>query len=179
MSTTIRPDNLRAAFDAKIAAALSQLVELREAEQPRVTPHLNPHEIVGAFLVYARGVFPIAHTFGHTQAGELQFNAWHQQWRKKLSHDDRALWEQLRDDRNRQEHGQGADLIDIEISVASDPSVTGGQRSLSGQRVEVRKCLVRFTRQPNRAASAVCDDYLRLAKRFAADFAREYRRFLP
>jgi hypothetical protein len=178
MSTTIRPDNLRAALDAKVAAALSQLAELREAEQPRVTPHLNPREIVGMFLLYARGVFPIAHTFGDAQVGELQFNAWYQQWRRKLNDADRALWEQLRNERVRQEHGPGADLIDVEISVASDPSVTVQQAS-PGPRADVRKRLVRFASQPNRAASAVCDDYLRLSKRFAADFVQEHSRFLP
>ena len=174
MSTTIRPDNLRAALDAKVAAALSQLVELREAEQPRVTPHLNLREIVGAFLLYARAVFPIAHTFGDAQAGELQFNAWYKQWRRKLNDADRALWEQLRDDRARAD-AHGADLIDVEISVAADPTITVPP----AQRTGVRKQLVRFASQPTRDASAVCDDYLRLAKRFAADFVEEYQRFLP
>ena len=80
MSTTVRPDNLRAALDAKLAAAMSQLVELREAEQPRVTLHLNPREIVGAFLQYAGRVYPIADAFGRAQAGDLQFDAWYGQW---------------------------------------------------------------------------------------------------
>ena len=77
MSTTVRPDNLKAALDAKLAAAMSQLVELREAEQPRVTPHLNPREIIGTFLLYAGRVYPIADAFGRAQAGDLQFDAWY------------------------------------------------------------------------------------------------------
>ena len=99
MSTTVRPDNLRAALDAKLAAAMSQLAELHEAEQPRVTPHLNPREIVGGFLLYACRVYPIADTFGRMQAGDLQFDAWYGQWLEKLGDADRALWKQLREER--------------------------------------------------------------------------------
>ena len=178
MSTTVRPDNLRAALAAKLAAAMSQLVELREAEQPRVTPHLNPREIVGTFLLYASGVYPIADTFGRAQAGDLQFDAWYGQWMEKLGDVDRALWKQLRDERVRQERGQGAALIEVEISVSSDPSITV-QQSVPGARADVRKKLFRFAASPDRAASDVCDDYLRLARRFADDFVRDYARFLP
>ena len=112
MSTTVRPDNLRAALDAKLAAAMSQLVELREAEQPRVTLHLNPREIVGTFLLYACRVPPIADTFGRAQAGDLQFDAWYGQWTETLGDADRALWKQLREERVRQELGQGTALIE-------------------------------------------------------------------
>jgi hypothetical protein len=178
MSTTVRPDNLRAALDAKLAAAMSQLVELREAEQPRVTLHLNPREIVDTFLMYACRIYPIADTFGRAQAGDLQFDAWYGQWIGKLGDADRALWKQLRDERARQEHGQGAALIEVEISVPSDPSITVHQ-SVPGARADVRKRIIRFAASPNRAASNVCDDYLRLAKRFAGEFVRDYARFLP
>jgi hypothetical protein len=68
-------------------------------------------------------------------------------------------------------------LIETEISVASDPSITGQQRVLG--RADVRKQIYRFAASPNRAASDVCDDYLRLARRFADDFVHDYARFLP
>ena len=178
MSTTVRPDNLRAALDAKLAAAMSQLVELREAEQPRFTPHRNPREIVGTFLLYACRVSPIADTFGRTQAGDLQFDAWYGQWIEKLGDADRALWKQLREERVRQELGLGTELIEVEIPVSSDPSITV-QQSPPGARADVRKKLLRFAAAPNRAASDVCDDFLRLARRFADDFVRDYARFLP
>ncbi len=178
MSTTVRPDNLRAALAAKLAAAMSQFVELREAEQPHVTPHLNPREIVGAFLLYASSIYPIADTFGRTQAGDLQFDAWYRQWMEKLDDVDRALWKQLRDERARQERGQGAALIEREISVSADPSITVDE-SAPGARVDVRKKLIRFAVSPDRAASDLCDEYLRLARRFADDFVRDYARFLP
>jgi hypothetical protein len=55
-------------------------------------------------------------------------------------------------------------LIETEISVASDPSITGQQRVLG--RADVRKQIYRFAASPNRAASDVCDDYLRLARNF-------------
>ena len=172
MSSTVRPDNLRAALDAKLAAAMSQLVELREAEQPRLTQHLNPREAVGAFLLYTRAIYPIVDTFGRAQAGHLQFDAWYGQWRDNLGTPDRALWTQLRDDRVRPEHGKDAALIEIEISVDTDQLPPGARR-------DVRKRLLRFAALPERPASDVCDDYLRLAKRFAADFVRDHARFLP
>ncbi len=177
-STTIRPDNLRAALDAKLAAALGRLDELREADQPRLTLHLSPREIIGAFLDYVRSIYRIADIFARGQVGELQFNAWYQQWWGNLSDTDRALWRYLRDDRVRHEHWKGTDLIELEIAVPSDPSVTAAQ-SPPGTRAEVPKQLVRFAAYPNRTASEVGDDCLRLARRFAHDFLRDYARFLP
>ncbi len=169
MSTTVRPDNLRAALDAKLAAAMSQLIDLREAEQPRVTPHLNPRELVDALLLYVCRVYPIADTFGRAQAGDLQFDAWYGQWLGKLGDADRALWQQLSDERARQEHGQGAALIEVEIVHQSVP----------GAQTDGRKRIMRFAAAPNRTLSDVCDDYLRLAKRFVGEFVRDYARFLP
>jgi hypothetical protein len=177
MSSTVRPDNLRAALDAKLAAAMSQLVELREAEQPRVTPHLSSREIVGAFLNYARGVYAIAAAFGSQQVGDLQFNSWYAQWTAKLADPDRALWKQLRDDRVPQQHAPSSALTEIEIAVAADPSVTVGQTQ-PGVRPGVRKRIVRFATAPDRAASEVCEDYLRLTKRFAGEFIRDHVRYL-
>ena len=178
MSTTIRSDNLRAALDAKLAAATSQLVDLREAEQRRVTLHLNPREIIDAFLLYACRVYPIADTFGRAQAGDLQFEAWYGQWLGRLGEADRALWQQLRDERSRQEHGHGAALIEVEIAVPADPSIAVGQ-TVPNTQTDLRKRLMRFAGAPNRAASDVCADYLRLTKRFVGEFVRDYARFLP
>jgi hypothetical protein len=177
MSATVRPDNVKAALDAKLAAALAQLGEVREMEQPRLTPHLSPREIVAAVLLYAGGVFPVASTFGKAHAGELQFDAWYGQWLAKLSDADRGLWKQLRDHRIQHEHGHGAELIDVEISVAAESSVAV-QPSSSGARPDVRKRLVRFAAHPTRAASAVCADYVRLARLFVHDFVRDHSRFL-
>lgn len=178
MSTTVRPDNLRAALDAKLAAAMSELIALREAEEPRATPHLSPREIVAAFLRYACRVHPIAETFGRAQAGDLQFESWYEQWTRGLGDADRALWARLREERVREELGLGDALIETEVAVPSDPSLTA-QQAAPGARAEVRKRLVRFAAAADRAASDVCADYLRLAKRFAADFVRDYARFLP
>ena len=177
MSSTVRPDNLKAALDAKIAAAMSQLVELREAEQSRVTLHLNPREIIGTFLQYAGRVHPIADAFGREQAGDLQFDAWYAQWLEQLGDSDRALWKQLREERVRQELGLETALIEVEISVPSNPSITV-QQSVPGAQAEIPKRLFRFAASPNRAASEVCYDYVRLARRFAHDFVRDYARFL-
>jgi len=178
MSSTVRPDNLRAALDAKLAAAMSQLAELREAEQPHVTPHLSSREILSTFLGYARGIYSIAAAFGTQQIGDLQFNSWYAQWTAKLSDPDRALWKQLRDDRTPYQHASSSALTELEIAVAADPSVTVDQ-TLPGTRAGVRKRIVRFATAPERAASEVCEDYLRLAKRFAGEFIRDHVRYLP
>jgi len=177
MSSTLRPGNLRAALDAKLAAAMSQLAELQEADQPRVTPHLNAREIVGSFLLYARGVYTVAAAFGSAQVGDLQFNAWYGQWMAKLGDPDLVLWKQLREDRVQPGHGPGAALTELEISVTADPST--GVHEQPGARADVRKRLVRFAAFPDRAASGVCDDYLRLSKRLAGEFIRDHARFLP
>ena len=178
MSTTLRPDNLRAALDAKLAAATSQLVDLREAEQRSVTLHLSPREIIDSFLLYACRVYPIVDTFGRAQAGDLQFEAWYGQSLGKLGEADRALWKQLRDQSSRQEHGHAAALIEVEISVPTDPSIAMGQ-TVPDAGTDIRKRIMRFAGAPNRAASDVCADYLRLAKRFVGEFVRDYARFLP
>src|SRR5262245_56935417 len=93
MSSTVRPDNVKAALDAKRAAALSQLAELREAEEPPVTLHLSPRESIVAFLQYACRIQPIADAFGREQAGDLVFDAWYGEWLSKLDAPDRAVWQ--------------------------------------------------------------------------------------
>ncbi len=178
MSTTVRPDNLRAALAAKLAAATSQFVELREAEQPHVTPHLNPREIVGTFLLYASGIYPIADTFGRAQAGDLQFDAWYRQWMETLDDVDRAHGSNCATNVRDKNAGKQPALIEREISVSADPSIVVDE-SAPGARADVRKKLVRFAASPDRAASDLCDEYLRLARRFADDFVRDYARFLP
>jgi len=172
MGTIIRPDMLKNALGAKLAAAAAQLLELREAEQPRLTPHLSPHEIIGAFLLHVRGVYPIVDTFGRAQAGELMYKAWHETWRNSLTKPDLALWDRLRDDAKHHEHAHGAELVEDEIAVKVDPTATrpGGGNA--------RKVRVRFAADPNRAASEVCADYLRLARRFVDAFVRANEQIL-
>jgi hypothetical protein len=177
MSTTVRPDNLRAALDAKLAAAMSQLAELREVEQPRITVHLHPREIVETFLSYVCRVQPIADAFGREHAGDLQFDVWYAQWLEKLGEADRTLWKQLREEHVRRDLGLGTALTEVEISVPSDPSVTVDQPA-ARTRAAVPKQLVRFAASPNRPASDVCADYLRVARRFVHDFLRDYAKFL-
>ena len=69
-------------------------------------------------------------------------------------------------------------MIEREISVSADPS-SAVHESAPGARADVRKKLIRFAASPDRAASELCDEYLRLARRFADDFVRDYARFLP
>jgi hypothetical protein len=163
---------VKAALDAKLAAAMSQLVALREAEQPAAL-HLNPREIIDAFLSYACRVQAIAETFGREQAGHLQFDAWYGQWVDKLSDADRSLWKELGGAQARQQHGHGAALVEVEVGVSPEPSA----KAPLGAQAPIRKRIF-FAAWPNRPASDVCADYLRMAKRLAGEFVRDYARFL-
>jgi hypothetical protein len=175
MGAIVRPDMLKGVLSSKLSAATTQLLELREAEQPRLTPHLSPHQIVDAFLLHARGVYPIVDAFGKLHAGDLVYKAWHEAWRSSLTKADLALWDRLRDDGTQREHAHRAELIEDEIAATADPSVA---QSTSGAHGNVHKLRVRFPFDPNRAASEVCADYLRLARRFANDFVREHEQLL-
>ena len=172
MSSTLRPDNVKAALAAKLAAAMAQLAELREAEQPRLTTHLSARELIGALLGYARSVPAVATAFGKAHAGELQFDSWHDQWVKALNDADRALWKQLG-----APQGEGAALVDSEIIVDRDPAAAASQQK-PAEHAGARKRLVRFAAYPERAASDVCRAFVWLAKRFADDFLRDYARFV-
>jgi hypothetical protein len=172
VSTTLRPDNIKAALDAKLAAAMAQLAELREAEQPRLTTHLSPRELVGSLLGYARSVPALAGGFGKTHAGDLQFDSWNDQWLKSLNDADRTLWAQLG-----APQGEGAALVDAEIVVDRDPAPAASQQKPAAS-AGTRKRIVRFAAYPQRAASDVCRAFVWLAKRYADDFQRDYARFL-
>ena len=141
MGTIIRPDMLKNALGAKLAAAAAQLLELREAEQPRLTPHLSPHEIVAAFLVHVRAIHPIVDVFGRAQAGELVFKAWHERWRAALAKADLALWDRLREAQH--SHAHGAELIEDEISVTAD-GPSAAHEPAAAPRANMRKRRVRF-----------------------------------
>ena len=163
---------LKSALHAKLAAAAAQVAGLREAEELRLTPHLNPREMIATFLLVARRIYPIADTFGKAQAGDLVFNSWYQAWRAGLSKADLALWHQLSAGGHEPEL-----LIEDEVSVPADPSIITHPSRKSAW-PEVPKRRVRFAAHAKRPASDVCDDYLRLARRFVDDFVRDYERFL-
>ena len=165
MSATVRPDNLKAALDAKIAAGLAQLSELRESEQPRITP-LNPRELVAALLRYARGVNTVAGGFAKGLVGELQYNSWYEQWKGTLADADRLLWRKLGEGST---EAHDVELIDVEAVLAADPSAT---------HADIRKRVCRFAAYPERSASDVGGDVLRIARRFAGEFIRDHARFL-
>jgi hypothetical protein len=178
MGTIIRPDMLKSALAAKLAAATAEIARLREAEEARLTPHLNPREIVATALRHTRGVYAIADTFGKAQAGDLVFNAWYDTWRTGLPKAGLALWRELGADSAEPGPRLDPELIDDEISVAADPSiVTHPFQKSSWPQVPKRR--VRFAAHANRPASDVCDDYLKLARRFVDDFIRANERFLP
>jgi hypothetical protein len=174
MPTTIPRERLKDALHARLAAATSQLLELREADEPRVTPHLNPRQIIDDFLLHVRGVYSVADKFGKAQAGDLGFNAWYDSWRGALSEVERTLWRQLRADAVQPKQLHVADFIEEWINVDAD--LTGTLPP--GASHEVRKQRVRFATNPDKPAGEVCAEYLRLARRFVDAFVRAHARFL-
>src|SRR4029077_8860950 len=143
MGSVVRPGMLKAALAAKLAAAASQLLALREAEQPRLTPHLDsPRQIIAAFLPQVDGVYPIVDAFGRANAGELVFKAWYENWRAGLSKIDLALWGELRVGRDQLAQGHSPKLIEDSIAV-TDPTAT-----VPGRRTEARKQRLRFAAYP-------------------------------
>lgn len=58
------PSKLTSALRAKLGAATWKLLEVQKAEQPRVGGNESHHDLVVQFLRSARGVYPVAETFG-------------------------------------------------------------------------------------------------------------------
>jgi hypothetical protein len=101
---TVDPARLTTALHAKLGAAHHKLSQLREAEQPRLMPHLEPQTIVPDFLASAHGVFPTIRTFAEASTSKPAFNDWLQRWEAGLSPDELALWDHMRYERVAAEH---------------------------------------------------------------------------
>jgi hypothetical protein len=156
------------------------LLELRKAEQPQVGGNESHHDTVVHFLQSARGVYPVAETFGTAWLPGGGFWTWLDKWEQRLTRADRALWGYMQDQRDWNEHGAGAALIPVAIPVVLDympqnPTLlnlgTGGQPTAS-------KGGVRFAQYHDKPASEVCDAYLQLCRQFVEDFLRDHAALL-
>jgi hypothetical protein len=177
MSATVRPEKLREALYAKLGVAGESLYEIRQSERAEINRFNDARRYIGDFLHAARGVYPVAETF----LKPAKFKKWFEPWEKnRLSDSERALWGKIRIERVSQEHGEGVGLIAVSIPIpraAMSPSVPnvahlhlaatgyqGGESSKGGER---------FRAYPDKPASEVCAEYLKLANRFVEDFLRE------
>jgi hypothetical protein len=117
---TVDPARLTTALHAKLGAAHHKLSQLREAEQPRLMPHLEPQTIVPDFLASAHGVFPTIRTFAEASTSKPAFNDWLQRWEAGLSPDELALWDHMRHERVAAEHGDGVGLMPVRIPIPQE-----------------------------------------------------------
>jgi hypothetical protein len=176
-SATVDPARLEGALREKLGAAQWKLHELREAEQPRFTPNLEPQTLIAHFLLSARGVHATAKTFAEASWLKGDFAAWRTRWEDSLSPPDVALWDNMQDERDAADHGDGAGLIPIRIPLPRQDchlqNSTQLLMGLPGYKTDSFKGGMRFEAYPNEPASAVCFKYLELCRRFDADFLQE------
>ena len=90
---------------------------MQRAEQPRVGGNESHHDLVMQFVRSARGVYPIAETFGKSRLPGNGFEAWFGNWENGCTDTERALWHHMQDLRDADEHGDGAVLVPLEIPV--------------------------------------------------------------
>jgi hypothetical protein len=182
MSATVSPQKLKEALQAKLGTARFAIHDLRESERPETNRHWRAHQYVVDFLHAARGVYPIVETFSKNRLPQ-GFKAWVNDWElRKLCQSEQILWQQMRDERVSQEHGEGAGLIPVLIPIKSrDQSQNYRNAVLLGADITQNrqsKGSVRFVAYPNQLASEVCEEYLSLAQRFVNDFLSEHPHLL-
>jgi len=159
---SVDPARLATALHEKLGAAYWKLSELRQSEQPRLTPNLEPQTIIPHFLTSARGVHSTANTFASSSWRQGEFGIWRKQWEATLSLD---------------ELGDGADLMPIQIPIPPQEGLSRDSTlllaGLPAHRSESFKGGVRFKSYPDKLASEVCFAYWELCRRFVDDFLRD------
>lgn len=180
MRVTVDPAKVREALSRKLGSAGENVGLLRQSELPEMNGHWKPAKYAIAVLHAARGVYPTAERFAE---GRLDMPGWYREWRAAIGVNDCALWDQLRDDRAAQEHGDGAEFVRVEIPVTRGPGMPEMFRNNAlyggGAQPSASKGGIRFAAYPDRPASEVAADYLRVAQRFVDDFLREHARLIP
>jgi hypothetical protein len=170
----VAPSKFVNALNTKLSAARWKVLDLQQAEQPRVdgTSH---HDLVIHFLKAARGVYPVVKTFHNVWLQGHSFDAWLTAWEQSLTPADLALWHYMQDQRDWDEHGDGADLVPHRIEVMIDSQPMNAVLLGLGPDAQPKsgKGSVRFGKYPNRLTSQVCAEYLTLCQRFVDDYVRE------
>ena len=115
---TVSPSNLASALRTKLDAATLILVEVQKAEQPRAAGSESHRDLVMQFVRSARGVYPVAKTFGDAWLPGKSFKVWRDKWEDGLTDAERTLWHHLQELRDIDEHGEGAALIPVAIPIA-------------------------------------------------------------
>jgi hypothetical protein len=168
---SLTPTDTRPALQAKLAEAISCVQELRDFEQPRLTPRMDGWEIVAKLLGAARAVYQVAETFVEGRPG-TDFAAWYAAWLGRLTGLERELWQQMRDAGDERLHGECAELFAVKVTIPWEPAAETFHGVPGVARPESYKPVPRFRRYPGRPASDVCAEYFALCQRFVNEIRR-------
>jgi hypothetical protein len=167
----LTPTDARPAFQAKLAEVTSCVRELRDVEQPRLTPRMDGWEIVARLLATARAIYQMAETLVESRPG-TDFDALYGAWLASLTEPQRELWQQMRAAGGEQLHGESAELFAVKVTIPWEPAAETFHGVPGVARPESYKPVPRFRRYPGRPASDVCADYFALCQLFVDEIRR-------
>jgi hypothetical protein len=174
---TVAPSELARSLHTELDAARLKLRDVLKAEQPRGGGSESHRDLVMQFVRSARGVYPVAKTFGRDWLPGNRFKVWCNKWEGGLTDAEQTLWHHVQELRDIDEHGEGAPLVPVAIPVALDDGVPTNAALLGlgpGQQSTASKIGAGFSPYPDKPASEVCARYLQLCCRFVDDFLRDH-----
>lgn len=176
------PEKLKDAVAARLDAAMLSLSELQQAEQPECNRYTEPHRYVVEFLHAARGAFSIVKTFGEEKLQPAPFRRWLEAWGHTLTPEQLRLWRAIGTAPESQEYSEGELLIPTWIPITRGPmpeDFTHYTELGIPRPPGPTKSAVRFRFDPEKPASEVCAEYLKLVQKCLADFLRQHANLLP
>ena len=105
---TVAPSELARTLHTKLDAAKLKLLDVQKAEQPRGGDSESHRDLVMQFVRSARGVYPVAKTFGKDWLPGNRFKVWRDKWEDGLAAAEQTLWHHVQKLRDIDEHGEGA-----------------------------------------------------------------------
>ena len=182
MLLPIGPEKLKDAIDAKLDAARLSLHELQQAEQPECNRYTEPHRYVVEFLQAAGGAFSILKAFGEDRLQPAPFGRWLEAWGHTLTPEQLDLWRAIGTEPVSQEHGEEELLISTWIPITRGPMPEDftNYTELGIPRAPApTKGAVRFRAYPDKPASEVCAEFLKLMQKVVADFLHQHAHLVP
>jgi hypothetical protein len=175
--TTVSPAELARTLHTKLDAAKLKLLDVQKAEQPRGGGIESHRDLVMQFVRSARGVYPVAKTFGKDWLPGNRFKVWRDKWEDGLTDAEQMLWNHVQELRDIDENGEGAPLVPVAIPAALDKCLPTNAALLGlgpGNQPTASKIGAGFSPYPGKPASEVCAEYLQLCRRFVNDFLRDH-----
>jgi hypothetical protein len=172
---TVSARRLSEALHRKLHEATMQLHELwKTNSDPATLVAIDVRSVVHNFVSAARGVFPVAKTFGDDSLPKGMFDAWLGQWESRLDREAADLWKYIRQLRDDREHGDGMDLFALAIPLPRETNAPAALLLGVLAPPEASVISVRFGEYPDRTAHDVCFDYLEICRKFVRDFLQDH-----